>query len=392
MNKHILHIEIQDFINSNLNSEISTLLLKGTSFKAVETREIIEQIEAKNKCETKLPTWFNTTNIYYPNKLNIEQTSSELTAAYKSQFIKGNSLIDITGGFGIDCFYFSKTIQHITHCEIDKQLSEIVVYNFKQLNANSISTQAIDGLVYLRDHDTIFDWIYIDPSRRHETKGKVFFLGDCLPNVPEHLDLLFKRSNNILIKTSPLLDISAGLNELMHVKCIHVVAVNNDVKELLWVLEKNYDDAIEVKAINLTKQNNDTFNFILDNEAHAEVLFSKPLAYLYEPNAAILKSGAFKSISKHLGVSKLHIHTHLYTSDKRIEFPGRRFKIEHVFQYNKKSIKALTFDKANITTRNFPETVSQLRKKFKIGDGGNDYLFFTTTGDNEKIIVACKKI
>ncbi|MFC4721911.1 class I SAM-dependent methyltransferase [Geojedonia litorea] len=392
MNKSILNIEIQDFINSNLNSEVGPLLLKGTNFKAVETREIIEQIEAKKKCETKLPTWFKTPNIYYPNKLNIEQTSSELTATYKSQLVQGQSLIDITGGFGVDCYYFSKHIQQITHCEIDNQLSIIVNYNFKQLNASSIVTQAEDGLTYLKNHNKVFDWIYVDPSRRHETKGKVFFLSDCLPNVPKYLTLLFKRSNNILIKTSPLLDISAGLSELKQVKCIHVVAVNNEAKELLWFLEKNYDKPVGVKTVNLTNQKNETFNFLLNDEPNSEVKFSNPLTYLYEPNAAILKSGAFKSLSKQLGVAKLHINSHLYTSDELLEFPGRRFMIENVLQFNKKAFKALGMNKANITTRNFPETVSQLRKKFKIGDGGNHFLFFTTTGNNEKIVVVCTKV
>lgn len=392
MNKDILHIDIQDFINYNLNSEITLILLKGTSFDDVETKEIIEQIEAKKKCENKLPTWFNSQNIYYPNKLNIEQTSSELTAQYKSSLIRGNSIIDLTGGFGVDCYYFSKQFNEVIHCEIDENLSKIVKHNYKQLGVDLITTINSDGIEYLKENQENYDWIYLDPSRRHESKGKVFFLKDCLPNVPKHIDLLFEHTKNVMIKTSPLLDINFGLNELKYVKEIHVVAVDNEVKELLWVLKSGYENNIEVTSVNIKKDNTETFSFILNSETEAEATLSEPLTYLYEPNAAILKSGAFKSISSQLKVFKLHPNTHLYTTNKLIDFPGRRFKIDKLLNYNKRSFKSFSIKKANITTRNFSETVSQLRKKFKIADGGKIYLFFTTNLNNEKIVMMCSKV
>ena len=226
MNTAILHSEIQAFINKNLNADITSLLLKGTNFEGIETSEIIEQIEAKKRSQKKLQSWFNGENIYFPNKLNIEQTSSEITAKHKADLMQGDRIIDLTGGFGVDCFYFSKRFKQVTHCEINRKLSEIVNHNYKQLEVENIETRLVNGIDYLKNIDTNFDWIYIDPSRRHDSKGKVFFLNDCLPNVPEHLDLLFKRSKNILIKTSPLLDFSVGIGELKHVKTIHVIAVN----------------------------------------------------------------------------------------------------------------------------------------------------------------------
>ncbi|MCB0447610.1 MAG: class I SAM-dependent methyltransferase, partial [Gelidibacter sp.] len=186
MNKQLLNINVQEFINDNLNSDITKLLLKGTTFKSIETIEIIEQIEAKNKCKTKLPTWFNSKQIYYPNKLNIEQTSSEITAKYKSNLIDGDSIIDMTGGFGVDCFYFSKRFKNVTHCEINEELSAIVSYNYKQLYIENIKCHSVDGVEFLKQTQQKFDWIYIDPSRRHDSKGKVFFLKDCLPDVPAH--------------------------------------------------------------------------------------------------------------------------------------------------------------------------------------------------------------
>jgi len=393
LNKRILNTVIQEFIDSNLNSNIHSILLKGISFENIETKEIIEQIEAKNKCKNKLPTWFNTKNIYYPNKLNIEQTSSEKTADYKAGIINGNSIIDLAGGFGIDCYYFSKQFKNLVYCEIDKNLSNIVNHNFKQLNASSIKIENTDGIDYLKKGSNLFDWIYVDPSRRNNTKGKVFFLKDCLPNIPDHLELLLQHSKNILIKTSPLLDISIGIEELKYVKTIHVVAVNNEVKELLWILEKDYSDTISIKTVNIKNEKKQHFDFIFEEESIINLAYKKPLSYLYEPNAAIMKAGAFKSIANAYNVSKLEQHSHLYTSNNLLDFPGRSFKIIEVLPYNKKSIsKVLSSKKANISTRNFPETVNQIKDKFNIQDGGELYVFFTTNLLNNKIVIITTKI
>ena len=392
MNKALLNTEIQKFINLNLDSNISALLLKGTSFSEVETKTIIEQIEAKKRSKTKLSTWFSAKNVYYPNKLNIEQTSSEITAKYKSGLLEGHSIIDLTGGFGVDSFYFSKQFKTVKHCEINERLSEIVKHNFDQLAVKNIETIQTDGIEYLKNSSQSYDWIYIDPSRRHDSKGKVFFLNDCLPNVPEHLELLFSHSKSIMIKTSPLLDFTVGTNELKHVKTIHVVAVNNEVKELLWVLEANFDNAISIETINIKKKTHEFFKFNLEKEKQTEPKYSLPLTYLYEPNAAILKAGAFNLISAQLMVSKLHKHAHLYTSNNKTEFPGRVFKINSILPFNKKALKKLDITKANITTRNFPESVLQLRKKLNIKDGGDLYLFFTTDLNDTKIMIVCTKI
>ncbi|WP_055444675.1 THUMP-like domain-containing protein [Lacinutrix himadriensis] len=392
MNKQLLNTEIQAFINSNLDTNIASLLLKGIDFPSLETKEIIEQIEAKKRCKTKLSTWFSTEEIYYPNKLNIEQTSSETTAKHKASLLKGKTIIDLTGGFGVDCYYFAKHFNQVIHCEINEQLSQIVAHNYKQLKVENIETIAQDGLAYLQSTQISLDWIYIDPSRRHDSKGKVFFLKDCLPNVPEHIDVLFNKANNILIKTSPLLDLTIGLNELKHVKTIHIVAVNNEVKELLWVLEKDYTDGVTIETCNIKKDSAETFNFPLEEEISTISQYSLPLAYLYEPNAAIMKSGAFHTITNTLEVFKLQQHSHLYTNDTLIDFPGRVFKIEKVMPYNKKVLKKEGFEKANITTRNFPESVEQIRKKHKIKDGGNVYLFFTTDLENNKMVIQTKKV
>ena len=392
MNRNILNTGIQEFINKNLNTDISSLLLKGANFPDVSLIEIVEQIEAKKKCLKKLPNWYKSKNIYYPNKLNIEQTSSEDTAKYKANLVHGKSLIDLTGGFGIDSYFFSKKIDTITHCEIDKNLSEIVTHNYKVLGVKNIKNYTGNGLFFLKENVQKYDWIYIDPSRRNNEKNKVFFLSDCTPNIVENLELILNHSDNILVKTSPLLDLTIGIKELKFVKEIHIVAIKNEVKELLWIIEKKHTGHINIKTINIKKDKNEVFDFILNEEKELVSNYSTPKKYLYEPNASLLKSGAFNVISHKLKIFKLHKHSHLYTSDELIDFPGRCFKIEDVHSYNKKELKkTLKNSSANITTRNFPETSVQIRKKLNLKDGGETYLFFTTNIKNEKIVIICTK-
>lgn len=391
MNLSILNTEVQDFINANLNEDISKLLLNGISFSEIETKDIIKQIEAKKRSKKKLPTWFNSKNIYFPNKLNIEQTSSEVTANYKANLVSGNSLIDLTGGFGVDAYYFSKRIKNVIHCEINKSLSEIVKHNYKTLNINTIECLNENGIEALKHIDRPFDWIYIDPSRRDDTKKKVFLLSECIPNIKTFQGLFLKYANNVMIKTSPLLDIKATLNDLKQIKELHVIALDNEVKELLWVLERDCKTEFIIKTVNLTKQSKQEFEFSFENESNEIAEYTGPIAYLYEPNAAILKAGAFNSVSTQLNIPKLHKHSHLYTSNTLIDFPGRRFKIEKNIPFNKKIFAKEKISKANVTTRNFPISVGEIRKKLKIKDGGDIYLFFTTDLNNIKIILVCVK-
>lgn len=386
----VLTSEIQHFIDQNIGSDLTKLALRKNPFPDGDWIEIIGQIAAKTKAKDKLPTWFATPNIVYPSKISVEQTSSERTALYKSQLVSGESLIDLTGGFGVDDFYFAKQLKTVVHCEINTDLSAIVKHNFSQLEVNNVEFFSGDSSAILKDLNREFDWIYIDPSRRNEAKGKVFMLADCLPNVPELLDFYFGFSKNILIKTAPILDISAGLRELKHVREIYIVAVENEVKELLWMIGKDYKGTVAIKTANLTKERMDVFDFVLLNPTDAA--FSLPKKYLYEPNSAIMKSGGFDALGTHFGLFKLHQHSHLYTSDEIIDFPGRIFEIVRNIGYNKTDMKTLENQKANITTRNFPDAVETIRKKWKIKDGGNDYCFFTTDANNDKIVLICAKI
>jgi hypothetical protein len=390
--KSILEPEIQLFIDKNINSDIKKMALQKNPFPNTDWRLILSQIESKSKSKKKLPTWFSTKNIIYPAKISIEQTSSEATALYKSSLVSGKKLIDLTGGFGVDANYFSKNIDQVFHCEINAELSSIVKDNFDKLSTDNVTCISGDSLSILKELHQTFDWIYIDPSRRSDAKGKVFLLKDCLPNVSNNLDFFLKYASNILIKTAPILDISAGLLELKFVKKIHVVALEHEVKELLWEIEKDFSGQIEIKTIDILKEKNQEFSFILNSHLD-HVTFSKAEKYLYEPNAAIMKSGGFDKVAVYFKLSKLHQHSHLYTSNELIEFPGRRFEVKQSFLYNKAEMtKNLKNSKINITTRNFPISVVEIRKKWNIEDGGYDYCFFTTDANNNKIVLICAKI
>jgi hypothetical protein len=391
MDKWLLSAEIQEFIYLNTNADLTRLALQKNRFPNTEWTTILNQIAARQKAKTKLPTWFNTPDVIYPTKISIEQTSSERTAAYKSVLLSGNSLIDLTGGFGVDDFYFSKKINQVVHCEINEDLSMIVAHNIEQFKIKNIQCIAGDSAEILKKLNQKFDWIYIDPSRRNDAKGKVFMLKDCLPNVPDLLDFYFGFSPNIMIKTAPILDISAGLSELKNVKAIHIIALENEVKELLWILEKDYSKTIQIATSNLTKDQSEEFVFEYRDSSVSN--YGLPKKYLFEPNAAIMKSGGFDEITKQFDVEKLQQHSHLYTSDKLMDFPGRIFEVDNHFEYNKANMKSfLENKKANITIRNFPETVDNIRKKWKISDGGNRYCFFTTDINNNKIVLLCSKL
>ncbi|MEG1228592.1 MAG: class I SAM-dependent methyltransferase [Flavobacterium sp.] len=393
MNFSILNKNIQEFITQNTGVSISKLALQKNPFPEVDWIAVLNQIEARTKAKDKLPTWFSTENIIYPSKVSVEQTSSEKTAEYKASLISGKCLIDLTGGFGVDDYYFSKKFKVVAHCEINEDLSNIVKHNLQQLQIKNCFCYATDSANILKESDAdVWDWIYIDPSRRNDAKGKVFMLKDCLPNVPESLDFYFEKSNSILIKTAPLLDISAGLSELKFVKNIHIIALENEVKELLFEIHNHYKDSITLKTANILKDKIETFEFVLDDEMDF-IPYELPKKYIYEPNSAIMKSGGFDEVSSIFKIGKLHKHSHLYTSDELIDFPGRTFEIEKVIPYSKNDMKTeLVNEQANITTRNFPETVENIRKKWKIKNGGNKYCFFTTDKNDNKIVLICTKI
>lgn len=390
MNKALLNKEVQDFLRQNYRKEIAKIALSGSPFPEVSSRELAEQLFGKKKAEKKLPTWFRHDGILYPPAINLEQTSSEITARYKASLIQGETLVDITGGFGIDSCFFAEKFQKVIHCELNPVLSEIVNHNSEILGIQNIETRTGDGILFLENTTEDFSWIYIDPSRRDDAGGRVFQLDDCLPNVPQHLDLLFKKASGILIKTSPLLDIQLGIKSLKNIEQVQVIALDNEVKELLWILKREAGREVSIKTINFSKSGEEIFEEKFENNFDSD--FSAPQNFLYEPNAAIMKSGLFDAVGHHYEVGKLHPNSHLYTSKVLKDFPGRRFELMEVLPYKGKKTRLSGIAKSNISTRNFPVSVADLRKELKIKEGGDAYLFFTTNLHKKKIILVCRKV
>lgn len=368
------------------------LLLKKPLFKGITQKELVQQLEAREKCKNKIPKWFHTPKLYYPKKLHIEQASSESTAQYKASLVHGKALVDLTAGIGVDAYFFSKTVDVVYHCEMDITLSTIARYNFKVLGRKNITCRATDGIQYLQEVSQPVDWVYADPSRRDRHAKRVFRLKDSLPNIPKHLPILFEKTRNVLIKAAPFVDITQGIRELRFVKEVHVVALHNEVKELLFVLERGYTGGVTVTTINIVKDQRRIFTFTPCEEQKMTVACSEVKKYLYEPNAGILKSGGFKSVGHAFGLAKLHPHSHLYTADTLVDFPGRRFTILAVTPYSKSTMQGLDLPQANITVRNFPMSVAALRKKHKIKDGGEHYLFFTTVLPHKRVLLHCAKV
>lgn len=392
LNKDLLHPKVQAFIEANLKVDPAQLILKGSPFPKVAGKDLAIQIQAKRKAEKKLPTWFNNNQILYPPNLNLSQSSSEITAKYKSTLVDGDRLIDITGGFGVDDFYFSKKVNQVVHCELNGDLSAIAKHNFKVLSEeDNCQFHHGNGIDYVQNLRQKVTWIYADPGRRGESGKKIVRLEEAEPNILVHLELLKSKAERIILKTSPLLDLSLALKQLKTVEEIHVISVQNEVKELLWIIGQNPTTRTLVKTINFHRNQQNEFTAYLEEENSTKVEYSSPLSYLYEPNAAILKAGFFKAIAARYDLYKLAKHSHLYTSEKLINFPGRVFKVVAVLPVHKKQFKKKGIKKANISTRNFPMKPAHLKKKFGLKDGGAEYLFFTTDHTDQKLLIWGRK-
>ena len=382
--------EVQDFIHKNFNFDLQKLILKGSPFKEVSIQEIATQIESRKKIEKKLPIWFKTDGLIYPPKLNLEQSSSEITANYKTALINNGELLDLTGGFGIDDYYFAKIASKVLHCELNAELSAIVQHNFKQLSISNVEFKIGDSSKVLQQIKKV-NTIYIDPSRRTNL-GKVFLLKDCEPNVVTYQDLYLAISDKVIIKAAPMLDISAALQVLKQVSEIHIVSVNNECKELLFIIEKNTKTEPDVFCALLNKERKSVYAFKYSEEKSLQIKPQPIKKYLYEPDAAILKAGFFKSLVQNFEVLKLHQHTHLYTSENMlVKFPGKIFKIIKKTAFlNFKIDKSRS--KANVVTRNFHLKPEEIKKKFKIKDGGNTYLFFCTDYNEQKMVIEVNRM
>lgn len=378
--ENLLRPEIQQFINANLNNDLHSLLLKKSPFPEVSMLEIIQQIKGKKVAQRKFPFLLKE-GIVFPPNLNLEQASSQSTAEFKAKNLQGKNFLDLTCGFGIDAYFLSKNFEKITLIEQHSELIKIVKHNWKVLGrtANFINDKLEK---FLTENTEKFDLIYLDPARRDQEKNKKFLLEDLSPNLLEIQDKLSEISDEIIVKLSPLIDISYLGSVLKSVRKIQIIAVKNEVKELLVFIGSSANASqIEISTINL-ESNEPEFAYKLDEEKRAISAFSEPLKFLYIPNNAVLKSGAFNLISEKFNLKKLHPNSHFYTSDERLkEFPGRILEVEKV---EAKAIKK--GEKFNIVSKNHPLSPDEIKKKYKISDGGNAYLIFTQSQKGKIIL------
>ena len=363
--------KVQEYINASLKADLHSLLLKKSPFDGLSMQDLVQQIQGKKIAEKKFPFLLRE-GIIFPPHLNLEQSSSEATGNYKRSLIKGKSFIDLTSGFGIDSYFLSQDFEEVSLVEQNTSLFEIVRSNWSILGRKAvfINSELED---FLSINTKKFDCIFLDPARRDSNKNKVFLLEDLSPNILAIQDELLRVGKQVLIKLSPLIDITYLLSVLKNVTDIHIVAVKNDVKEILVSTSSLQDiDNVNISCINL--ESGDTIlSFNFDEISTAKSTFGPVEDYLYIPNNSVLKSGAFNLVSQHFNLVKLHPNTHFYTSKiYNKNFPGRVLKVEAI---NPKELKK--GDKFNIISKNYPLKPDQIKKKYKINDGGEQYLIFT---------------
>ena len=381
------------FIRDHAGDDVRRLALQAARYPQVDMRVAATQIEGHRLATAKLPSWASVDGIVYPVRLSMEQCSSEQTARYKASLANGKRLADLTGGFGIDCSYMADSFEAVTYIERNEELCRIARHNFPLLGKpiTVINGNSEELLATLPPQD----WIFLDPARRDTAGHKVVALGDCEPDVSRMEPLLLQKARHVMVKCSPMLDISQALRELQGVSAVHVVSVSNECKELLLVLDSNAAPEPTIHTVNFHGGQAQTFTYTPAEEAAATCTYTPTVGrYLYEPNSSLMKAGCFRLPAARWGLKKLHRNTHLYTSDTlEREFPGRIFEVKSTDGFGKNELKRLSTElkKANIAVRNFPERPEALRKRLKLADGGDIYLFATTLADDRRVIIRCEK-
>jgi hypothetical protein len=396
---------VQKFVLEHENDDERQLLLKYRDIDGVPFQKIADQLRSRRKAKHKMPTWYSASDIVYPPPLHIEQSSSEDTAIFKCSILKERAMstfsaCDLTGGFGVDALHLSRTFREMDFVEKDEMLLRIVEHNFGRLGISNVEWHAARAESFVAQRG-IYDLIYVDPSRRDEGQKRVFKLEDCDPDIITLQGELMKKTDNLLVKVSPLLDIQHGLGSIANVKVVYVLSVDNECKELLFLSEKNFTGEPVITTVNLQSAGgfgisssavDDRFSFTFGEERSASPSFSKPLTYLYEPNTSLLKAGPFKLISSRFGISKLQSNTHFYTNDSILpRFPGRIFSIVELAKLDSKLAAQFPAGQANVISRNFPLTVDEIRKKTGLREGGDLYLI-CASGETEKWAMICKRL
>lgn len=389
------------FIDSHRGDDVRTLALQAKKYPAVDMAEAVVQIAGYQIAEKKVLLWAQTAGIRYPQHLSMEQCSSEVTARYKASLVSGDTLTDLTAGWGVDCSFLARNFRCADYVERQETLCRIAAHNFPLLGLPHVRIHCADAVEYLQSMEPV-DCLFLDPARRDSHGGKTVAIAECEPDVCRLEPLLVEKGKTVMIKLSPMLDMASALRDLQYVRRIHVVSVNNECKELIILLRKAPDEeeTDEGEVIISCEQvvNNSVhqqFQFTFSEEKSAGCPLAESVGnYLYEPGAALLKAGPYRLLATRYGVEKLHPNSHLYTSSGLVDFPGRRFRVTAVSGFGKKDLKVLLegVEKANLTVRNFPSSVAELRKKLKLKEGGDTYLFATTLASGEKVLIRGEKV
>ena len=380
-----------EFIRIHADEDVRQLAFLGKKNPEVDMAYALDQIAGRQKARVKIPSWASIDGIVYPPHISMEQCSSEQTARYKASIAgNGEKIVDLTAGFGVDMAFMSAGFKQAVHVEMQPQLCAISSENYKCLGLNHVQVVCSDGVGYLHQMEHA-DLIFIDPARRDQHGARTYGIADCTPNVLEIIDEMLQKADRVMIKLSPMLDWQKTVADVGNVSQVHIVSVGNECKELLLEVKKGKDEKVKVFCVN----DDQVFSYEI-GETHS--FTPSPLhsfTFLYEPNASVMKAGCFNLISHRFGITQPDANSHLFLSDKLVEgFPGRGFVIERVSTMNKRELKeALAgIDKANVAVRNFPLSVADLRKRLKLKDGGDVYIFATTDAKKGHLVMVCRKI
>ncbi len=397
-NTYLLSEKLKNFIRLHRNEDFIKLLLQQKKYPHIDIKFAVQQLEGYRKAQDKFPALAQYEDFLYPPKLNIEQCSSEQTAQYKSiEYATGKTVLDITGGLGIDAIYFAQNASQITYVEQNTELFAIAKQNMETLQLKNMKMYCNDGIAYLKHSETIFDLLYIDPARRDENNRKMVSFDSCTPNVLEHLDLFFEKAHSLLIKASPMMDITTALHQLKKVEKVTVVGIKNECKELLFFCNaKSVETSVSISCVHFVNEN--VVDIIETTYESEKTAYSNATCilgnYLYDPNVTIMKAGVFKILGTRYSLSKLHPNTHLYTGDEFVsDFPGRIFEVITTVSLTPKDIqKEIPDRKAHVITRNYPLTSEALQKKLRINEGGELFIIAATLNNEKKIGCICKRI
>lgn len=395
-----------EFIREYRERDIRQLALQANRFPDVDMPYALDQIQGWQIARRKLPKWAACDGVIFPPHLSMEQCSSEPTAQYKLNLAMewaervghASRMTDLTGGFGVDFSFTSCAFAAATYVERNEQLCHIVEHNLPLLGLNNATVVCADAVEYLSTVEPQ-TMLFLDPARRDEHGAKTVMLADCTPDVVQLLPKLLEKSRFTMLKLSPMLDWHKAVDDLQGaVREVHIVSVGGECKELLLVLSTVVESELKVYCADLSTASDTSSLFVYTPGSSAPVANSKLKTqnskFVHEPNASIMKAGCFDELAAAYGVSPVSRNSHLFLSDEPIEdFPGRSFVVERVTTMNKGELrKALVgIEKANIATRNFPLTVAELRKRLKIKDGGDVYIFATTTAEGEHLLLISRK-